>query len=120
MALQLGHELRFGPRIELLEEDDAGRSVFAFVPLHAQLVPDLSCAYQQTLRIAHFMVRQDIQEARTTEVLDRRARGWMPEHALRGEHDQRLAPWSHRLPAQQMKILSCSRGLAHLHVVARR
>ena len=42
----------------------------------------------------------------------------MPQHALRSENNQRLAPRPQHLPPQQMKVLCGCRRLADLHVVA--
>jgi hypothetical protein len=41
----------------------------------------------------------------------------MAQHALRSEHDQRLAPVPQRLPPQQMKILRGVRRLRDLNIV---
>ncbi len=43
----------------------------------------------------------------------------MPQHALRREDNQRLAPVPHRLTSQQMKILCRGRRLRYLNIVAR-
>src|SRR5215467_2516016 len=43
----------------------------------------------------------------------------MAQHALRGQHDQRLSPWPARLPAQHVEVLRSRGRLANLHVVFR-
>ena len=66
------------------------------------------------------VVRQHGQKALVGEVFDRRRRVGMAQHALRSEHDQRLAPVAQRLAAQQVKILRRIRRLADLEIVAGR
>src|SRR5215510_10576802 len=41
----------------------------------------------------------------------------MPQHALRCEYNERLAPWTQHLPSQEMKVLRGRGRLADLHVV---
>ena len=70
MRLDRRHKLRLGPRIHLLEEDDAGGRVLALLALDAQLMPDLAGADQQPLRVRNLGLWQDILEMRLSKVLD--------------------------------------------------
>ena len=87
---------------------------FAF---RAQFVADFSAANQDALGGRDFAVRHHPLKSRPLKILDRRRRVGMPQHALRREHDHRLAPAPQRLPAQQLKILRGVRRLANLNVV---
>ena len=53
----------------------------------AQFVADFSAANQHALRRRDFAVRHHPLKSRALEILDRRRRVGMPQHALRREHD---------------------------------
>ena len=120
IAIQLRCQLRLRKGIQLLHQNNRGRIVLPPFPLRDQFMPDLPAAQQYPRRRSIPAVGNHILKSRCSQILDRRTRHRIPQHALRRKHDQRLPPLPQRLPPQQMKILRRGRGLAHLHIVPRR
>src|SRR5581483_11056614 len=74
---------------------------------------------QQTARISDLLVGKDVEEVSTRKLLDGGSCVRVPQHAFRGEDNQRFAPFPERLAPQQMKILGRGGRLADLDIVAR-
>src|SRR5271168_1559216 len=64
------------------------------------------------------LVRQHVQKLIAAEIFNRRTRSRMPQHTLRREHNQWLAPFPQCLPSYQVEILGRIRRLANLEVIA--
>ena len=110
-----------GNGIKLIQKDDGGRC-----RLCAWRVPCAArgrfcrCRAECAWRSCTSRVRHNVQEIAAREIFDRRAGVGMAQHALGSEHDQRLAPLTHRLPAQHMEVLGGVGRLADLNIVSRR
>ena len=81
---------------------------------------DLPGADQNPFGVLRLGVRDHGQKALMGQIVERRERVRMPQHALGREHDQGLPPLAQRLPTQQVEILSSVRGLTDLDIVSRR
>ena len=92
MLIECCLELFFGPRIQLLEEDDADGEVFALFALDAEVVSDLSGADEEAARVLHVVVGEHVLEVIECEVGDGGGCVGVTQHALGGEDDERLAP----------------------------
>src|SRR6266849_2921197 len=105
MCVERRGNLRTQQRVKLIQEDDRGRGVFAAAALGAQFVAELAADDEDALGVLHFAVGNDGKKARLREVLDAGGSIGMTQHALWSEDDERLAPRTANLAAQQMKIL---------------
>src|SRR5665213_2632379 len=89
-------------------------------PLRTQFMRNLAGTNQDPFRGRDVPLRYNVEESWLHLIgqvgKGRRGRG-ISQHAFGHERDQRLAPAPKRLAAQQMKILSCARWLAHLDIV---
>ena len=79
-------------RIKLVQKKDGGLGIFAASAFGAQFVANFSAGNRMRLASWHFAIRNQRQETRLGKILNRRAGVGMAQHALRREHDQRLAP----------------------------
>src|ERR1700686_3647469 len=116
MLVDGGGEFRAQQRVELVEENNRGGGVIAATALGAQLVAELAADDQDALGVLHFAIGNDGKKARLREVLDAGGSVGMAQHAFGSEDDERLAPGTADLAAQQMKILRSGGRLANLHV----
>ena len=92
----------------------------SLLALDVQFVADLAGADQDALGVRALRVSgTTFRNSLLREIVDRRAGIGMAQHALGREDDQRLAPVTQRLPAQQVEILRGVGGLADLDVVPR-
>src|SRR5215472_6450887 len=78
---------------------------------------DFASAEDQALAVPDLGVLDHRLEAAGTQVAERASRIGMPQHPFGSKNNERLAPATQRLTAQQMEILAGSRGLANLNVV---
>ena len=119
MRINRRADFRLRHWIKLVEEENRSAGVLAPAPLGAQFVANFAACDQNALGVRDFSILHNLLEVPLREFVNRRARVRMPQHALRCEYNERLAPWTQHLPSQEMKVL-CSRGrLADLHVVPR-
>src|SRR5579864_3049909 len=110
-------QFRLRNRKELLHKDDRRPRIAAPLALPPQLMADLTGAENDSLAIADLRVLNYALEAAGAQVAQRTSCIRMPQHPFGSEDNERLAPGTQGLPAQQVKILSCRRWLADLNVV---
>ena len=91
----------------------------ALCALDAKVVADLAGAEEEAHGVRDGGVGKDGLEFFDGEVGDRARRIGVAEHRLRREDDQGLAPFAHRLAAQEVEVLCGGGGLRDLHVLLR-
>src|SRR6266478_2575691 len=116
MLVDGGGNFRAQQRVQLIQENNRGAGVFATAALGAQLVAEFAADDEDALGVLHFAVGNDGKEAWLRELIEARGSIWVAQHAFGSEDDERLAPRAANLPAQEVKILRGSGGLANLHV----
>ncbi len=119
MLIQCSLELGFREGVELFEEDDADRVVFALGALDAQVVADLAAADEQAVGVGDGVVGENVLEVVEREVGDRGHGVGVTQHGFRGEDDEGLAPFTHGLAAQEVEELRGGGGLGDLNIVLR-
>src|SRR6202158_2529725 len=117
MAIKFRGDFLLGEWVELFEEDDCRARFFSPVALGSEFVADFSGANQDAVGFSDFGIGEDVQKILVGKIFDRRTRVRMAQHAFRSKDDQRLAPMTQTLAAEQMEILRGIGGLRNLDVV---
>ena len=112
-------ELLGRPGIELLEADDGDVALLAGrLPLGQQVVVDLARAEQHAAGpLRGGRVVEHVVEVAHDQVVDRGDGRLVPQQALGGHHDQRLAEVPPDLAAEQVEVLGGRRGDGDLDVL---
>ena len=119
-AGDLGFELHFVERVELLDADERDVGDLVFVPEFQEVVIDFAGGKDDALdllRLVGERAGEDFVETVIGEVLDLRGGGFEAQHALRRHQDERLFESALHLPPQHMEVLRGRGQVADLDVV---
>src|ERR1700722_6149572 len=105
VAVEFGDDFSLGKRVELLQKDDSGGSVFSFLAFGLEFVADLSGADENAVGLSDFGIGDDVAETLMRKVCNRRTGMGMAQHALGRKDDEGLAPVAQGLAAGPAKIL---------------
>src|SRR4029077_5457237 len=100
MLVDRGGNFRAQQRVELVQENNGRRGVFAAAALGAQLVAKFAADNEDALGVLHLAAGNDGKKSRLSEGIDAGGSVGMAQHAFRSEDDQGLAPGAADLPAQ--------------------